>query len=175
MRVTLVPGSKAALQVCPQLIPDGLLETVPVPVPASATAKTGRLLKVAVTAALLTNASLQTPMPLQAPDHPAKKEFAMGEAVSVNCVPSAKVALQVCPQLIPDGLLVTLPLPVPPSVTAKTGRSPKAAVTAALLTNASLQTPTPLQAPDHPVKKELAIGEAVSVNCVPLAKFALQS
>jgi hypothetical protein len=45
------------------------------------------------------------PVPVHAPDQPAKVEFALGAAVSVTDVPAAKV--------VPDGLSVTVPLPVP--------------------------------------------------------------
>jgi hypothetical protein len=76
---------------------------------------------------------------------------------------------------MPDGLLLTLPLPVPPRVTANTGVSLKVAVAEEFWLNVILQTPTPLQAPDHPAKKELAAGAAASVTSVPLAKLALHS
>lgn len=56
---------------------------------------------------------MQELCPLHAPLHPAKVEFALGAAVSVTWVPLVKVALQVDPQLIPEGLLVMVPLPVP--------------------------------------------------------------
>ena len=52
-------------------------------------------------------------MPVHDPVHPAKIELASGFAVSVTNVPVANFALHVEPQLIPDGLLVTLPPPVP--------------------------------------------------------------
>ena len=52
-------------------------------------------------------------MPEQAPLHPEKTEPARGDAVKVTVVPLGKEALQVVPQLIPAGVLVTVPLPVP--------------------------------------------------------------
>jgi len=52
-------------------------------------------------------------VPLQEPDHPAKKEFAAGEAVSVTWVPLEKLPVQVLPQLMPVGLLVIVPAPAP--------------------------------------------------------------
>ena len=69
--------------------------------------------KVAVTAALPVNVTLQVPVPVHAPDHPANVELLFGAAVSVSMVPLVKLALQVAPQLIPAGLLVIVPAPVP--------------------------------------------------------------
>ena len=54
----------------------------------------------------------QVAVPLQAPDQPANVELAPGVAVSVIAVPLAKLAVHVVPQLIPAGLLVTVPAPV---------------------------------------------------------------
>jgi hypothetical protein len=68
---------------------------------------------VAVTEALLVNVTLQAPVPVQAPDQPANVDVAFEAAVSVTTVPLVKLALQVAPQLIPAGLLVTVPAPVP--------------------------------------------------------------
>ena len=58
----------------------------------------------------------QVPVPLQAPDHPEKEEPESGVAVSVTDEPARKVAVQVLPQSIPWGTLVTVPVP-PPSFT----------------------------------------------------------
>lgn len=52
-------------------------------------------------------------VPLQAPDQPANVEPVPAVAVSVTDVPMPKLALHVVPQLIPEGLLVTVPVPVP--------------------------------------------------------------
>jgi hypothetical protein len=109
--VTWVPGSKSALHVVPQLIPVGLLVTLPWPVPLKLTVKTGDALNLAITEVFCVSVILQAPVPLQAPDHPAKYEFAAGVAVSVTCAPLEKLAVQACPQLIPAGLLLTVPPP----------------------------------------------------------------
>lgn len=87
-------GSKVALQVCPQLMPEGVLATLPLPVPARATVRVGEVLKLAMTEIFCVKVILQTPEPLQAPDHPEKKEFVVGDAVSVTWVPLEKLALQ---------------------------------------------------------------------------------
>jgi hypothetical protein len=134
------------------------------------------LSKVAVTCSLALSFTVQVAsVPVQPPAHPTKVEPSAAAAVRVTAVPWSKLALHVCPQLIPDGLLLTLPLPVPLRVTASTGESLKVAVTEEFWLNVILQAPTPLQAPDHPAKKELAAGDAASVTSVPLAKLALHS
>ena len=61
--------------------------------------------------------TVHVPVPVQAPDHPAKVEPALGAAVKVTEVPLEKLALHAVPQLIPEGLLVTVPAPVPASAT----------------------------------------------------------
>ena len=74
------------------------------------------MLNVAVTDVAAETVTEQVPVPVQAPDHPAKVEPALGVAVSVTVVPLANPAEQVEPQLIPAGELVTEPVPVPEPV-----------------------------------------------------------
>lgn len=72
------------------------------------------LLNVAVTCWLAVSVNVQVELlPLQPPVHPVKDEFAAAVSVSVTWVPLAKLALQVGAQLIPDGLLAIVPVPVP--------------------------------------------------------------
>jgi len=74
-------------------------------------------LNVAVTEASAAAIMLQAPAPLQAPDQPANVELAFGVAVNVIAVPAAKLALHVVPQLMPAGVLLTVPAPVPAATT----------------------------------------------------------
>jgi len=55
--------------------------------------------------------------PVQAPAHPVKTEPLAATAVSFTTAPEANELLHVGWQLIPAGLLVTVPPPVPTSVT----------------------------------------------------------
>jgi len=77
------------------------------------------ILNVAVTFSLALSVTTQVGLVLQlAPVQPANVEFAPGVAVSVTCVPRGKLTLQVAVrQLMPAGLLVTVPVPVPATVT----------------------------------------------------------
>ncbi len=69
------------------------------------------------------------PVPEQPPpDQPVKVEPAVGFAVSVTAVPCANWALQVAPQLIPAGELVTVPAPVPALLTVRVCWGPVAKV-----------------------------------------------
>ena len=105
--------------------------TVPVPFPPSATFKTGALwimLKIAVTDSVALSVTTQVGLLLQfPPDHPVKEEPGAAVAVSVTEVPGAKLALQVCPQSMPEGALLTLPPPL--TATVSTGEELKLAVT----------------------------------------------
>jgi len=67
---------------------------------------------VAATEVAAVRFTVHAPVPLHPPDHPEKVAPEEGVAVSVTAVPVAKLAAQVCPQLIPAGLLVTVPGPV---------------------------------------------------------------
>ena len=58
--------------------------------------------------------TVQGPVPVQPPPlQPVKAEPTAGAAVSVTAVPLGKFAAQVAPQLMPAGLLVTVPALVP--------------------------------------------------------------
>jgi hypothetical protein len=74
-------------------------------------------------------------VPLQPPVHPTKDELVAGVAVRVTAVLGAKLALQVCPQLMPEGLLITLPWPEPLTVTVSTGKAVKFAITEVFCVN----------------------------------------
>jgi hypothetical protein len=95
-------------------MPAGLVVTVPVPVPALAITRVlGAInVKVAVqfrAADIVTLPSVQSASPVQL----ANREPAAGVAVNVTGCPEANGPLHVAPQLIPAGLLVTDPVPVP--------------------------------------------------------------
>ena len=76
-------------------------------------------LKVAVAVKLLFIVTVHADVPLQAPLQPAKYAPFAGTAVSFTTLPDAKEAVQVPGQLIPAGLLVTVPVPVPARLTLK--------------------------------------------------------
>jgi hypothetical protein len=117
-------------------------------------------------------------LPVHGPLHPANDEFGPGVSVSVTCVPTVKLALQVDPQLIPEGLLVTVPVPLPARNTVNTGAlwiRLKVAVTCWLALSVSVQVElVPLHAPVHPAKVELVAAVAVRVTGAPRSKLALQ-
>lgn len=116
VNATDVPLAKSALQVTGQLMPEGVLTIVPVPVPGLRTvSRTGATagINVAVADALALRSNLQVEVPLQAPDHCENLEPDFGVAVSVTVVPVVYSALQVVPHLMPVGLLVIVPAPLP--------------------------------------------------------------
>ena len=116
--VTLAPSPRFAVQVCGQLIPAGELVTVPVPRPAKVTVTPAAgSVKEAPTVVFAFITTVQVPFPEQAPDQPLKVAPPFGVAVSTTLVPDGNDALQVAPQLIPAGLLVTVPFPFPAEVT----------------------------------------------------------
>jgi hypothetical protein len=63
---------------------------------------------VAVTDLLASIVTVHGPVPVHAPLHPAKTALPLTTTVNVT-EPPAKAALQVLPQLMPAGLLVTVP------------------------------------------------------------------
>jgi len=144
--------------------------TIPAPVPASITLKVSApwlRLNVALTVSLALRLTVQVGLlPVQPPpDQPAKVAFVPGVSLSVTRVPGSKLALQIAPQLIPEGLLETVPTPVPARLTLNTGAELKVAVTCSLLLSATVQMGlAPLHAPVHPPKYELAAVAAVRVT-----------
>ena len=77
----------------------------------------GAMLKVAVTAVAELTVSAHEPVPEHAPVQPAKVEPEAGVAVRVNAVPRVTDCEHVVPQLMPLGVLVTVPEPEPLFVT----------------------------------------------------------
>ncbi len=76
-------------------------------------------MNVAVTDFAVSIVTVHVPVPEHAPLQPVKVESDEELAVNVTMVLLLKADEQVLPQLIPVGLLVTVPLPVPAFVTVK--------------------------------------------------------
>jgi hypothetical protein len=74
-------------------------------------------LKVAVTESAAVTLTLQVAAPVHAPLQPAKALLVPGVSLSVTWLSGAKLAEHVVGQLIPAGLLVTVPVPAPAMVT----------------------------------------------------------
>ena len=172
--VTTVPCRKLAEQTAPQSIPEGLLVTVPEPAPdfATVSAKLGITSNCAVTPVAALSVTTHWAVPLQPPpDQPAKLDPEPAVAVSVTTVPCRKLAAQTAPQLIPEGLLVTVPEPVPAlaTVSAKLGIGSNCAVTLCAALSVTTHWAVPLQPPpDQPENIDPRLAVAVSVTGVPL-------
>jgi len=121
VRVTRVPLLNEAEQVVPQEMPAGELATVPLPVPAVVTVSAKDWsAKVAVTEVAALTVTVQVVVPEQPPPlQPVKVEPAAGAAVRVTTVPVVKEVEHVAPQEIPEGALVTVPVPLPALVTVR--------------------------------------------------------
>ncbi len=127
-------------------------------------------LKVAVQPMLLVIVTL--PAVVQLPDQPPNVDPEAGVAVKLTAVPLLRIVVQVLPQLIVPGLLVTVPLPVPARVTVS--------VYVVIKLNVAVQVMLPVivkltlglavlqPAPDQPVKTEPVAGAAVRLTRVPL-------
>ena len=74
-------------------------------------------MKVAPTVVAAVRFTTQAPVPVQAPVQPPNVELVLTASVRVTEVPLGKPAVQVVGQLIPDGVLMTVPVPVPLSFT----------------------------------------------------------
>jgi hypothetical protein len=174
--VTTCPEANGALHIAPQSIPAGFDVTVPDPVPVLLIVSVlgGIRLNVAVqlrSADKVRLPSLQSASPVQ----PAKREPDAGVAVSVTPCPEVNEAPQVAPQLMPAGLDVTAPVPVPAVAIVRVfvGIRLNVAVqlrSAVMVTLPSLQSASPVQ----PAKRESDAGVAVSVTTCPELNDALQ-
>ena len=88
--------------------------TVPPPVPFfERVSEKVWTLNVAVTVRAMSRVTVQPAEPEQAPPQAEKTEPPAGVAISVTIVPNGNGAAQVAPQLMPAGLEVIVPLPVP--------------------------------------------------------------
>lgn len=114
VKVTCVPELKDEEQVLPHAMPAGLLLTVPEPAPEAVIESVdcigGGAAKLAATVVSAFNVTLHAPEPEQAPLQPVNAKFCDGAMVSVTTVPETKFALQDAAQLMPAGLLITVPL-----------------------------------------------------------------
>ncbi len=173
---TELPLAKFPLHVAPQLIPAGLLVTVPFPVLVTVRSALGAAVNCAVTVWFPFITTTQAPVPLQAPPQPVKVDPPVGVAVSATVLPVGKFAMHPSPQLIPLGILVTVPVPVPDLVTAR--REVLAAVLKTATTVAlplTMQEPVPPQpAPLHPAKADPGDAAADKTTEEPASKGAEQ-
>ncbi len=128
-KLTTVPELYWKEHAAPQLIPAGELVTVPLPVPIFVTDNWNNGTKVAVTMVAEFTVTLQVPVPVQAPPQPVNAIPASGAAVRITGVPAVNENEHVAPQLIPAGLLVTVPVPVPNFETVSASCGVKVAVT----------------------------------------------
>lgn len=150
-----------------QSIPAGLLVTVPVPVPLKSTDSDtfvgivvdGWMGAVKTAVQLLLVSTVTLPVLLQSPDQLENVEPLSGVAVKLTVAAAVYVSLQSVPQLIPAGLEVTVPVPLPVlltvSVTGATGFKVKLAVHVRLF----MYNKTVLllaHAPDQPANEEVA-------------------
>jgi len=123
VRVSAVPWFRTCEQLPAQEIPVGLV-TAPLPVPAFVMVRrtepeSGS--NVAVTVFVLVRATVHcAPLTASHPLQPAKVEVAPGAAVKTTCAPPSNRAEQVEPQVIPPGVLVTVPDPLPARTTEST-------------------------------------------------------
>jgi hypothetical protein len=118
--VAVVPAVTDVAQTDPQLMPAGVLVTVPAPVPDLVTVRmsdgggVGEVENVAVTVTAMFPEVTQAAVPEQPPPlQPTNAEPDPGAAVSVTSAPAPKLSKQSAPQLMPIGLLTTVPAPVP--------------------------------------------------------------
>src|ERR1017187_579072 len=108
-------------------MPAGELFTVPLPLTVTVSVCAGSDANVAVTLWALFIVTVQAPVPEQAPDQPVNLYPRAAAGVSVTLVPEVNAAEQVPGQEMPEGELVTVPLPL--TVTVRVGCRTNVAVT----------------------------------------------
>lgn len=143
-----------------------------VPAAAGVLVRLSRRPKLAVTDFAASTVSVQVvPVPAQSPDHDANTHPEAGVAVSVTEVPSVNGPLQVDPQLMPEGVDRTVPVPVRPTVTVYVTGREKVAVTCCAAEIAvkvhDVPEQDPASSPDHPEKIDPEDAEAESDTSVP--------
>jgi hypothetical protein len=176
--VTMVLMLNETAQVGLQLMPAGVLVTVPLPAPALVTVrrKVGTV-KLAVTVVAALIVTTQVPVPEQPPPlQPLKVDPAAATAVNVTWVPKLNEVEHTAPQLMPAGELLTVPAPLPDLFTVRAKDwTTKPAVTVVAAFMVTTHVPVPVHPPPvQPVKVDPAAGVAVSVTGVPLVYAAEQ-
>src|SRR3954468_7923133 len=114
------------------------------------------------------------PLTESQPVQPVKIDPNDAVGVSVTTVSITKSLAQPVPQLMPCGLEVTVPLPMPVLATVSVNRfSMKLAVTDLAFAMPTVHVvPETASQPVQPVKLEVAVGAAVSVTCESLRNCA---
>jgi hypothetical protein len=173
-----VPVTPVPPEICnpKKAVPPGVVVAVVVPPDGTVTTTPVGELNVAVTAVAAVIVTVQVPVPSHGALQPVNVDPVAGVAVNVTWVPLAKLAEQVGMQLMPAGVLVTVPVPLPASVTVSAKfvvPPPKFAVTVVAAVIVTVHVPVPSHGALHPVNVEPVAGFAVNVTCVPLTKFAL--
>jgi hypothetical protein len=134
-------------------------------------------LKVAVTASAALIVTEHVPVPVHpAPLQPANVDPVVAAAVSTTTCPLVKLAEHVGWHAMPTGLLVTVPVPVPASVTASV-KFVTVVLNVAVTVSAALivteQVLVPVQpAPLHPANVDPVAAAAVSTTTCPAVKLA---
>ena len=134
------------MQTAPQSMPAGVLVMLPLPLPNWLRVRIASLgTNTAVTEVFAVNETVQASRPWQPPPiQPANCESGSGMAASVTGVPVENAPMQIVPQAIPAGVLVTIPLPVPVLVTTRvTGIDSKMAITDASAVSVTVQASRP--------------------------------
>lgn len=165
VRVTVFPCGKVAEQVFGHEIPAGELVTVPLPVTVIVSVSSNANVAVALLVAFIVRVHVVA-VPEQAPDQPVKAYPLDGAAVRTTPVPYENAVEHVPGQEIPAGELVTVPLPLTPTVSVS-GIAVNVAVTLVGLNIVIGQAPVPEQAPDQPVNLYPAPAVAERLTAVP--------